>query len=134
MGTVFEFSKKKIFTLAQARELLPLIKRITDEASQLVSHNLGLLEALRTHDQTRTKALEEKINKVVAEWQTKIEKLGAEGKGLWLVDFDCGTGYLCWKHPEDTIDFFHGYTEGFQARKLISDKVLPFPQQPQPTV
>ena len=40
----------------------------------------------------------------------------SEIKGLWLVDFDSGAGYYCWKYPEPSLDYFHGYEEGFAGR------------------
>ena len=45
-----------------------------------------------------------------------MRSLGLEIKGLWLVDFDSGAGYYCWKYPEPAIDHFHGYEEGFAGR------------------
>lgn len=44
---------------------------------------------------------------------------GAEVKGLWLVDFDNGEGYWCWKFGEDDIYYEHSYEAGFPGRKLI---------------
>ena len=32
---------------------------------------------------------------------------------MFLVDFDNGEGYYCWKWPEREVDHFHGYEEGF---------------------
>ncbi len=130
MGSVFELNRKRVFTIAEAREILPLVRRVTDEASQRVKSLMSLLEAIREKDSAKGKELEDKINKHVEEWQTKIEKLGAEGKGLWLVDFDCGTGYYCWKFPEDRLEHFHSYTEGFQARVRLPE--TPLPETPLP--
>ena len=121
MGSVFELNRKRIFSIAEARELLPIVRRVTEEANVRIKNLLSLLEAVRDRDTEKAKDLEEKINRHVSEWQTKIAKLGAEGKGLWLVDFDCGTGYYCWKFPEDSLDHFHSYTEGFQARVKMGD-------------
>jgi hypothetical protein len=129
MGNVFELNRKKVFTLKEARELLPIVRRVTEESSNRVKGLLSLLEAVRDRDVPKAKELEEKINKHVEEWQTKIEKLGAEGKGLWLVDFDCGTGYYCWKFPEDRLEHFHSYTEGFQARVRLEDQLPPNPPE-----
>ena len=53
---------------------------------------------------------------VVGEWARVILSLGAEIKGLWLVDFDSGAGYYCWKYPEAALEYFHGYEEGFAGR------------------
>ncbi|MBI3607499.1 MAG: DUF2203 family protein [Nitrospirae bacterium] len=46
-------------------------------------------------------------------------QLGCEVKGLWLVDFDNGEGYYCWKYPEDELEYFHEYTSGFSGRTKI---------------
>ena len=45
-----------------------------------------------------------------------MQELGAEAKGLWLVDFDAGNGYYSWKHPEPTVSDYHGYDDGFAGR------------------
>lgn len=131
MGTVFQFNQKRVFSLEEARGILPIIQKITEEASQKVRSGLALLEAIKDRDAARAKDLEESINSTVSGWQAKIEKLGAEAKGVWLVDFDCGTGYYCWKFPEPSVEHFHNYSEGFQARV----KILPAPQpRPEPTL
>ena len=41
-------------------------------------------------------------------------------KGLWLVDWDCGDGYYCWRYPEASIAHFHGYDDGFNGRMPIN--------------
>ena len=48
-----------------------------------------------------------------------MEALGIVVKGLWLVDFDNGEGYYCWKYPEPAIRHYHGYDEGFAGRMKI---------------
>ena len=123
MGTIFQINKKRTLSLDQARALLPIIRRITDESSQEVKKVMTVLDAVRAKDKERAQELEEKINGIVTSWQNKVEKLGAEGKGLWLVDFDCGSGYYCWKYPELELDHFHSYTEGFQARVKIDENI-----------
>jgi hypothetical protein len=44
---------------------------------------------------------------------------GLEIKGLWLVDFDNGSGCYCWRYPETGLDYFHTYEEGFRGRMRI---------------
>ena len=53
-------------------------------------------------------------------WAEKIMQLGAEPKGLWLVDFDSGSGYYCWRYPEADVGFFHGYDDGYSGRVPIN--------------
>ena len=42
------------------------------------------------------------LRDIVEAWAEAVRALGLEVKGLWLVDFDNGEGYYCWKYPEDT--------------------------------
>ncbi|MCC6278185.1 MAG: DUF2203 family protein [Oligoflexia bacterium] len=124
MGKVVQLNQKRVFTQIEANELLPIIKRITEEANSRIKGLLTLVEATRDIDEAKTRELEEKISSHVEEWQSKIAKLGAEGKGLWLVDFDSGTGYFCWKYPEAHVEHHHGYQEGFQARVRLTKPVV----------
>jgi hypothetical protein len=47
-------------------------------------------------------------------------QLGCLPKGIWLVDFDNGEGYYCWRYGDDQIEYFHGYSDGFSGRIAIS--------------
>jgi regulator of sirC expression with transglutaminase-like and TPR domain len=96
--------QRKIFTLDEARSLLPKVKEITSEA---VFKFARLAEGEET---------EEERQGVVGEWAREILALGAEIKGLWLVDFDSGAGYYCWRYPEASLEYFHDYEEGFAGR------------------
>jgi regulator of sirC expression with transglutaminase-like and TPR domain len=97
-----EAPEKKIFTLEEARALMPRVRAITEEAVSRYG---------RLGDR-----LEEERQSILREWAREIQALGAEIKGLWLVDFDSGAGYYCWKYPEPALDHFHGYEEGFAGR------------------
>jgi len=96
--------QKKIFTLDEARSLLPAVKALTSDAVFKFARLAESEEA------------EEERQGVVGEWAREILALGAEIKGLWLVDFDSGAGYYCWKYPETSLEYFHGYEEGFAGR------------------
>jgi regulator of sirC expression with transglutaminase-like and TPR domain len=97
-------SQKKVFTLDEARSLLPKVKELTSDAVFKFARLAESEEA------------EEERQGVVGEWAREILALGAEIKGLWLVDFDSGAGYYCWKYPETSLEYFHGYEEGFAGR------------------
>lgn len=56
---------------------------------------------------------------VVNEWAGSVRALGVDVKGIWLVDFDNGSGYYCWRWPEIGIQFYHSYEEGFAGRMRI---------------
>jgi regulator of sirC expression with transglutaminase-like and TPR domain len=93
---------KRTFTLDEARALLPKVQERTADAVQRYASLPGDLEDARLE--------------VVQEWADEMRTLGLEIKGLWLVDFDSGAGYYCWKYPELALNHFHSYEEGFSGR------------------
>ena len=54
--------------------------------------------------------------RVVERWAESAMGLGIDVKGVWLVDFDSGSGYYCWQFPEESLQYFHGYEDGFGGR------------------
>ena len=59
------------------------------------------------------------IEAVVSDWARQVIELGLEVKGAWLADFDNGSGYYCWRYPEEDLLYFHSYEEGFSGRMRI---------------
>ncbi len=96
---------RKIFTLGEARALLPRVREATSEA---VSRYARLGDG--------GDAVEGEREAILQGWAREMAALGVEIKGAWLVDFDSGAGYYCWKYPERALDYFHGYEEGFAGR------------------
>lgn len=66
-------------------------------------------------------ALEEEVQKIVQQWVAHVVQVGAQAKGLWLVDFDNGNGYYCWKYGEKELLYQHSYEAGFAGRTLIEE-------------
>jgi regulator of sirC expression with transglutaminase-like and TPR domain len=95
-------ASRRIFSLDEARALLPRVRDLTTDAVLRYGRLSGDLEDER--------------ESIVREWMREIRALGVEIKGLWLVDFDSGAGYYCWKYPEPALNHFHGYEEGFSGR------------------
>ena len=114
---VISINQKRYFTLPEAQKLMPIIRRITLEAQKKVQTLNLLLE--RTKDENKRREIEVNTKQVFQTWYEKIQKLGCESKGMWLVDFDSGEGYYCWHYPEVELGHFHGYFEGFQGRVKI---------------
>lgn len=111
-----------IFSLEQASSILPVIRRITQEFSVKVEALMARLESVNlTQTETITR-LESEVNELIKAWHEKIKKLGAKPKGLWLVDFDSGDGYFCWKYPETNLEFWHSYEDGFTGRVPIDSR------------
>ncbi len=107
---------KRIFSYEEARALLPTVRERTREALEELagSDAEGEDEAGKDPDQVERKAA-----RILEEWARDVTAMGIEVKGPWLVDFDCGGGYWCWRWPEEGLDFFHGYEEGFAGRVRI---------------
>ena len=109
---------RRFFSLREARELLPTVKRLTAEA---VREAEALVSRLQRIDEANPEhaRLNAELEAIVAAWTNTMRELNLEVKGLWLVDFDNGEGYYCWCYPEDAIRHFHGYQEGFAGRMPI---------------
>lgn len=110
----------RIFTLASARILFPLVRRITAEsATELNPISRRLREAFTLKNDVAS--LEQAYESVVRNWVAKMERLGLVVKGLWLVDFDTGDGYLCWRFPEEDLAHYHPYHKGFTGRRPLAE-------------
>lgn len=98
---------KRIFSYEEASALLPEVRALTETAvAQLESmHEAGP---------------EEEYQRILDDWARAVMSLGIEVKGLWLIDFDSGSGYYCWQWPEPSLQFFHGYEEGFGGRVQLN--------------
>ena len=109
-------AEKRIFTYEEARTLLPAVRQRTREALGALAEAdpAGGEESGETPD-----LLERTAARILEEWARDMTALGIEVKGPWLVDFDCGGGYWCWRWPEEGLEFFHGYEEGFAGRVRI---------------
>jgi hypothetical protein len=115
MADIIEFHRKRrVFSLNEARELFPLVRRITKSAQEEVRELWERFHHLK--DVERKAECESQIQARFKSWREKITKLGCDGKGMWLVDFDSGDGYYCWNYPEPDLAFFHGYQDGFRGR------------------
>ena len=109
---------RPIFSLDDARALLPQVRKLTADAvirAEALAEELQRVPEKDPAHAQLTAALQEIVNG----WADEVRALGVEVKGLWLVDFDNGEGYYCWKYPEDTIGHYHDYEEGFAGRISI---------------
>ena len=110
-----EHPSKKIFSYEEALALLPKVRELTEEAYRRVEE-LG--EAVTAQGVAAEDARAE-VDLAVREWAGAVIALGVEIKGLWLVDFDNGNGYYCWRYPEAGLQYYHSYEEGFAGRIRI---------------
>ncbi len=107
----------RIFTLDEARALMPQVKAITEPVYTLAASLAEeLSQAEEANEEARAEALRERLQTLVQSWQQSMQDLEAEVKGLWLVDFDSGDGYWCWAYPEGELGHWHSYEGGFGSR------------------
>ena len=110
-------AKGRVFSLQQARELLPLVRRVTVRSYERVSR---LTSELRLAKGVQRRAeLKELAQDEFRKWREAMVKLGVEPKGPWIVDFDRGDGYYCWRSTEPDITHSHSYDGGFQGRQPL---------------
>lgn len=112
-------SETRKFTLAQARLLMPEVRRVTREAVEALEHLQRDLAGRESPSPELVARVEGEMRDAVQGWASSIERLGAVAKGLWLVDFDNGAGYFCWQHPEPELSHYHDYEAGFAGRTPI---------------
>lgn len=117
---VFTINRRGVFSLEEAQRILPVVRRITQEFSAKVELLIARLETLQLNQTETICALEKQVNDLIQTWNDKIRKLGADPRGLWVVDFGCGDGYYCWKHPEADILYWHGLDDGYSGRKPLA--------------
>ena len=117
----------KLYVLAEASELLPVVRKVTENAYKRLSRLDERLELMLLCDPRRA-ALADEYEKIVRKWIASITRLGAIPNGLWRVDFDTGEGYLCWRFPELKIGYFRDYDCEFDDRmsvKLLIEETAP---------
>ena len=110
---------KRVFTYEEALDSFPFVRDLTAAAQRRIEELLAPVESQEDLEGQREE-IEAEVQRVVDAWTAEVSALGCEVKGLWLVDWDSGDGYYCWKFPEETLSHFHGYAEGFAGRVPIN--------------
>ena len=121
----------KHFTPAEARNTLPLVKKIVKDILD-TSREMKLIAEELQDEQIKSdyqiKRMVEEINSFMAE----LEEIGCFYKNwnftIGLVDFpaviDNKEVMLCWRSDEDDIRFYHDLDAGYSGRKPIPEEYL----------
>ena len=110
MADVIEIGRCGRFSLEEVTTLLPVVRRVTERCQRRVAEMHAEQGPLAVEEH------EQQLNAVFQLWAEQITRLGGKARGMWLVDFDNGEGYFCWRYPEASITHSHGYDEGFRGR------------------
>jgi len=106
---------RRIFTYDEALATFPLVRERTASAVREVEALAGKIGDLLP-DEQETVDPEGRFHDIVGRWAQDVESVGCQVKGLWLVDWDSGDGYFCWRYPEPALGHFHHYDDGFAGR------------------
>ncbi|QBI55243.1 DUF2203 domain-containing protein [Streptomonospora litoralis] len=127
------WSEPRLFTLAEARSLMPEVHRHADELVNLRADLAELAADLRGGDsalggRAELKAAEARLT----ELQTWFADNGIEVKGVapLLIDFpallDGVSVRLCWLEGETELAWYHRTDLGFVARRPLPEHTSPF--------
>jgi hypothetical protein len=105
-------------TLAQAQQMLPMVRRLTEAAMEQTRPLADRLHLMVPAD-PRNLAVQQAYEQVVRHWAGKVERLGLKVFGLGQVGFDGGQGWYCWQSPQRSIRYFLEYHAPFETRCLL---------------
>lgn len=106
MGNVIPIHSHRRFSEADANAILPTVRRITDLAvcrAREIEDQLRFIPA----DEPLARRLRMELDSIITGWATKILRLGCTPRGIWLVDFDAGSGWFSWRHGDESLSYFH---------------------------
>jgi hypothetical protein len=121
---------KRRFTLAQANQTLPLVRRIVEDIVRTHKSATALHEKLEHTSHARDRqSLTERLDEDKRHLREYVDELAAVG--CELKDFETGLidfvgrhqgrdVYLCWKHGEEKIQYWHELHTGFAGRQSVS--------------
>src|SRR5262249_2692959 len=134
--------KKKLYTLAEANAMLPLLRVILRDITNLAKELRERHERLRRLQRTEglDAAHREEVEHLTAEFERgqdlmqehelELQELDVELKDHYtgLIDFrhlrDGREVFLCWRLGEEEVGHWHELNAGFQGRKKIEENVL----------
>jgi hypothetical protein len=121
----------RLFDVGEARRCVPFlldafgrIREWLDEAREAAA--VLQAQTLTPEEVKRMRGNVDRLTDRIRGEIARIQETGIEVKGAdGLVDFPAMIGgrhvYLCWKYPEQSVDFWHELEGGFGRRQPIED-------------
>jgi len=106
-------SEQQIFTLSEARQLVPWLIEASRDAENRVRE-----AQLKAQGGKDSQAF---VQAIIHHWAETVAKLGGLPKQPFTVDFDSGEDFFCWEYPEDNIYYRHDYDRGYAGRHRIKE-------------
>jgi hypothetical protein len=143
MATAKRASKRKYFTVAQANAMLPLLRSILRDVTELAQElrdRHDRMQRLQKNEQEGlgSAAHREEVDHITIEFERgrermhelldELDNLGIELKDPFagLVDFrskmDGREVYLCWRLDEPEVAHWHELNAGFTGRQKLMEK------------
>ena len=125
---------KRLFTLAEARKILPLVRKLVavgmNLSGEISRYKEAVQELAKSADLNRGSAEGTAYMERLLQLQSCVARL--QGMGCLVKSVDQGLidfphlkegreVYLCWKHGEDDISYWHEIDDGFAGRKRIPE-------------
>ncbi len=123
VAQIVPLDEGRVFTLSEARALMPLIVKITTAAHKKLEPLRSQLQTAITESDESARTVELAYRQVVQGWINKLQRLGVTASNLWVVHFDTGDGHLCWRFPELRLASFHLYEDCEKGRRSVEEYV-----------
>ena len=123
VAQIFPLDEGRVFTLSEARALMPLVIKITTAAHKKLEPLRAQLQATIPVNDESSRIVEQAYRKVVQGWINKLLRLGVTASDLWVVHFDTGDGHLCWRFPELRLANFHLYEDCEKGRRAVDEYI-----------
>jgi hypothetical protein len=121
----------EILSVEEARKRLPRVKAALERLMQTTREIRALQrESEGVQEEERKEVLREVMAAREEKWREELAQLN--GLGAYLKDPDTGLidfytwmdgeiAFLCWRHGEEKLEWWHGLEEGFRGRKRLPD-------------
>ena len=132
----------KVFSVEQANRMLPLVKRIVEDAvrdyvrwqDRVREFELAVVKSTVDNPDPIAAELEKDVQRLaesIDSYVHEIQQLGVQMKSInsGIVDFPSEFGgrpiFLCWRLGEEAVEHWHEREGGFAGRQPITSAMIP---------
>ncbi|MDC0947827.1 DUF2203 family protein [Gammaproteobacteria bacterium] len=108
----------RIFTMEEAKALLPTLLRLTAQAARDAAPYREQLARMLPDDPQVTR-ISQQLQPILERWKQQVESLGLVTYGLWRVGFETGRGYFAWEYPEGRLAWWVREGQAFEFKQPL---------------